>query len=203
MSGLLLVIAVLMGLLVILLAVPVAVAFRFEGIAAFTGQFTIHWLFGLVRFRIQVPTTRKLPTPEPETEPHAAERHERHAKGGAHSNFLSVLRQVAFRQRVYRFIKDLARAAHLQQLGLRVRLGLGDPADTGHLWAILGPLNALAQNLRNAEVNIEPEFMDAVFEYQAHGRLQLVPLQFLILAVAFALSPPALRAWRSLKGRHA
>jgi hypothetical protein len=83
-----------------------------------------------------------------------------------------------------------------------VRLGLGDPADTGRLWAVVGPLCAVAQ-LRNAELRIEPEFVDPVLEFHADGRVRLVPLRFLGLAVAFALSPPTIRAWRTLRGGHA
>ena len=82
-----------------------------------------------------------------------------------------------------------------------MRIGLGDPADTGLLWAFLGPLSALP--LRNAELRLEPEFVDPVLELEADGRLLLVPLRFLILAVAFALSPPTIRAWSTLRGNHA
>ena len=196
----LVVIAVLFGLLVLLLIVPVDVAFRFEGIAAYKGQVTIRWLFGLVRFRIRVPGVVK---PEPGTEPEAAARPAKPEERRGRPNILAVLRQAAFRRRVYRLVTDLVRATHLHQFRLRMRLGLGDPADTGRLWAFVGPLNALAQNLRTAEVRIEPEFMDPVLEFQVHGRLLLVPLQFLALAIAFALSPASIRAWRTLRASHA
>jgi hypothetical protein len=83
-----------------------------------------------------------------------------------------------------------------------MRLGLGDPADTGRLWAVVGPLSAAAQ-LRNAELRIEPEFADPVLELRADGRVLLVPLRFLIVAIAFALSPPTIRAWRTLAGNRA
>lgn len=113
-----------------------------------------------------------------------------------------VLRQVKFRQRVYRLVKGLIRATALRQLRLRMRLGLGDPADTGCLWAFVGPLNAAAQNLQNAQVRIEPEFMDAVFEFHVCGQVIVVPLQLMSLAFGFALSPASIRAWRTLKGNH-
>lgn len=198
----LLVITVLLGLLVLLLAVPIDVAFRFESIEAFNGQITIRWLFGLVRFRIRVPGTAKAKRPEPKRELKAKVQRKPAARGG-HHNVPAVLRQAAFRRRAYRFLKDVIRAAHARQLYLRVRLGLGDPADTGRMWAFVGPLNALAQNLRNAEVRIEPEFTDPVFEFETHGRFRLIPLQFIALTVAFALSPPAIRAWRTLRASHA
>ena len=169
------VIAALIGLLVLALAVPVDMSFRVRGIEAFAGQIRVRWLFGLVRFRVDFPSVDMSPTAEPERE--LATEKSRPPRDGdrARTNLLAVLRRSAFRRRSYRLIKDLARAAHLQQLGLRLRLGLGDPADTGRLWALMGPISAAAQDLRNAEVRIDPEFMDAVFEFDAHGRVAADP----------------------------
>jgi hypothetical protein len=199
--GVVLVVAGLLGLVLLLLAVPVDVEFRLEGIEPFTGEVGVGWLFGLVRFRIPAPRVGK-PTPRPEAKPKAARARARPKARGRHRNVLAALRQAAFRRRVYRLVRDLVRAVHLHRLRLFMRLGLGDPADTGRLWAVVGPLNAVAQ-LCNAELRIEPEFVDPVLEFQADGRLLLVPLRFLILAIAFALSPPTIRAWRTLKGDHA
>lgn len=183
------IIAIVLGLPLLLLAVPIGVAFRVEGIEAFNGHIAIRWMFGLVRFKFRMPGAAKVRV--------------KPGKRNGRPRVLALLRQAAFRRRAYRLVADLARAAHLRQLHLRLRLGLGDPADTGRLWAVLGPLNAVAQNLRNADVQIEAEYMEPVFEFQADGRLLLIPLQLLILAIGFALSPASIRAWRTLKGHHA
>ena len=195
------VVAGLLGLVLLVLAVPVDVEFRLEGIEPFTGEVGVRWLFGLVWFRIPGSRVGK-PTPRPEAKPKAARVRARPKARGRHRDVLAALRQAAFRRRVYRLVRGLVRAVHLHRLRLLMRLGLGDPADTGRLWAVVGPLNAVAQ-LRNAELRIEPEFVDPVLEFQADGRLLLVPLRLLILAIAFALSPPTIRAWRTLKGNHA
>jgi hypothetical protein len=200
-NAVLLVIAILLGLVVFLLAVPIAVVFRFAGIEAFAGQISFRWLFGLVRFHIRFPRITK-PKP-PKSEPEAAEARAKPAARGRRANVPAVLRQAAFRRRVYRFVKDLLRAVHAHELYLRLRLGLGDPADTGRLWAFVGPLHALAQNLANAEVRVEPEFTDPVVEFETHGRFLLIPLQFVVLVVGFALSPSSMRAWRTLRTSHA
>jgi hypothetical protein len=179
----------------LLLAVPVHVAFQLKGIEAFSGLITIRWLFGLVRFRAPYPSVTK--SPQPETAANAGKVQAKPNKRNARANVVAVLRQAAFRRRALRLVKDLVRAAHPQQLRLRMRLGLGDPADTGRLWAFMGPLSALAQNLHNAQVQIEPEFIDTVFEIEARGRLRLVPLQVLGVLISFALSPASIRAWRT------
>ena len=199
MGAVLVVIAVLAGLVLLLLAVPVDVSFGLEGIEELRGQIAIGWLFGLVRFRIPVPRASK-PPPEREAEPKVAKVRARPEARGRGTRVLAVLRQAGFRQRVYRLAKRLVGAAHLQELRLRMRLGLGDPADTGRLWAVVGPLSAAAQNLRNAQVWIEPDFVDSVLEFKAHGRLVLVPLQVVVVAISFARSPPSIRAWRVLMG---
>jgi hypothetical protein len=199
--GVALVVAGLLGLVLLLLAVPVDVEFRLAGLEPFTGQVGVRWLFGLVRFRVPVRRAGE-PARRPEAGPKAARARARPEARGRHRDVLAALGQAPFRRRVHRLAGDLVRAVHLHRLRLLVRLGLGDPADTGRLWAVVGPLGAVAQ-LRNAELRIEPEFVDPVLEFQADGRLLLVPLRFLFLAVAFALSPPTIRAWRTLKGGHA
>ena len=204
MSTALLAVAAVFGLLAALLAVPVEVAFRCRGIDAFEAELATRWLFGLVRVRARMPDPQrrqggKWRTPARRRRPRPAGRRRPGNRGGV----LAVLRQTAFRRRVWRLLGDLARASNPRQLGLRLRLGLGDPADTGRLWAVVGPLAAAAQRVRHAEVRIEPEFAQAALEFEAYGRLRLVPLRWLALALGFALAPASIRAWRTLAGSHA
>lgn len=200
MSSVLAVIAVLSGLLVLLLAVPIDVAFRWRGVEAAEGQIAIGWLFGLVKFRVLLPDTAKPPA---RTASQAVKPRARRDARTSHGQVLVALRQAAFRHRAYRLLRDLLHAVRLRELRLGLRLGLGDPADTGLLWALVGPLNAAAQNLRNARVRIEPDFIAPAFEVEAHGRCMLVPLQILLLVIVFALSPASIRAWRTLRRAHA
>jgi len=195
--------AIMAGLLVLSLAVPVDVAFRFEGIAAFNGRFVIRWLFGLVRFSLAVPDPARRRREAPRPRPHArGQRANRESRGGR-SRVVAALQQSEFRRRAYRLVRDLIRAARPTEMSLRLRLGLGDPADTGRLWALVGPLSAAARNLRCADVRVEPVFGDPALEFEAQGRFRLVPIQFLGLIVAFALSPPSIRAWRTMRTIHA
>ena len=202
MGAALLVVAVLLGLAVLLLAVPVGLEFRLEGIEPFQGRFAVRWLFGLVRFRIEVPRPGK-PSPRRKAKPKPPEEKKEANERGRRAHVLAALRRAEFRERVYRLLQDLLRVARLRDLRLRLRVGLGDPADTGLLWAALGPLGAMAQGLRSAEVRIEPDFLEPALDVQAQGRLRAIPLQLLALAVAFALSPPSIRAWRAARPAHA
>jgi hypothetical protein len=190
-----LVVAGILIALVALLAVPADVAIRLEGIEPFEGRLGVRWLFGLVRVRFRVPRTRK---PRARETPEPGARARRKARVGP-GWLLAVARQPAFRHRAWRLVAGLLRAVRPRGFWLRGRLGLGDPADTGRLWAIVGPLEAVARGWAGADVRIEPEFFDAVLELRARGRVRVIPLQVLALGLRFALSPPSIRAWRTLR----
>lgn len=187
---------------VALLAVPVGVAFRVERVEAFTGGLTIRWLFGLVRIRVPVAGERRKAA-EPSARPKAERRKARRGARVGRAQIVAVLRQPAFRRRVLRLVTALVRVAHVSRLRLRMRLGLGDPADTGRLWAVVGPLSAVSHGLRGADVSIVPEFVEPALELRARGRLRVIPLQVLALAISFALSPTSFRAFRALRSGHA
>ena len=198
----LVILAIMSGLLVLSLAVPIALDFRFAGIERFRGRVTIRWLFGLVRFDVDLPDAARPRRVKPDAKRGSKGARAGRAKRADGEKVVALLRQAAFRRRLFRLLRDMLRAAHPSEIGLRLRLGLGDPADTGRLWALAGPLNAAAQQLPDADIRIEPEFADAAFEFDAHGRLRLIPLQFLTLVVVFVLSPASIRAWRMLPTSH-
>ena len=191
MASIALTLGLLLALLVALLAVPLTVVFSLHRIRETRGLVRFRWLFGLVRFQLRIPW----PAPAPGKKARSPRRRKRE---GSASGLFSLIKQPAFRRRVDKFIRDMLRATHARNLFLRLRIGLGDPADTGRLWAIVGPIAGMAHNLRSAAVRIEPEFMDPVFEVESRGQFRLVPIQFIVLTAAFMLSPTMLRAWPRL-----
>jgi hypothetical protein len=205
----------LLALLVLLLAVPVDlafdVAFDIDEPGAVRGKLVVGWLFGLVRVRADCArgcarpaAGGMVPTAGSNDGARGPSSSARSARRGSRTGrALVLLRRAEFRERTWRLLKDLGRAARLEGLRLRLRLGLGDPADTGRLWAVIGPLGAAARQLRDADVVIEPEFFDGALDVEARGRMRCVPLQLLAVVLGFALSPPALRAWRALGGGRA
>lgn len=199
MASIALTIGVLLALAIALLAVPLSVMFSIHRIEDTRGYVRFRWLFGLVRFELRIPQAAKAEQrPESTTgkkEKPPRQKKQRSSAGG----LFSLIKQPAFRRRIYKFIRDMLRATHARNLFLRLRIGLGDPADTGRLWAIIGPIASMAQNLGGAAVRIEPEFMDPVFEVESHGRFRLMPIQFIALTAAFMLSPTMLRAWWLLR----
>ena len=201
MGALLLGSTLLTALLVALLAVPIDLEFTIDRIRKIHGRVNVRWLFGLAQFSVDIPDTSKpdkIKKKRTKDKLPDAKQSRTHKKEPASTNFFNVLKQSTFRRRFFQFIKDLLRATHSHELMLRCRIGLGDPADTGQLWALLGPIAAMVTNVRSTVVRIEPEFIDTVFEIHSHGKFRLVPLEVIALTVAFALSPPSIRAWRTL-----
>lgn len=180
-------------LLIALLAVPVTLRFQMSWQQDFQGDITLFWFFGLVRVRL--PSSQlKSPGEEGEAPAHKTDRHER--APSKMPNLFATVRQKAFRRRIIRFIGDLWRAIHKNNVRLRVRVGLGDPADTGQLWAVVGPIAGMLTNVQEASIEIVPEFIDTAFELDSSGNIRLVPLHIIYLTVALMLSPSV---WLGIK----
>ena len=200
MDSVLHIITVLLALLLMLLTVPITVAFRIERSKEVMGQLTFNWLFGLVRYRKAIPG---------DAQGASQPKRKRRGKSGKSKRVgngrtvWTLLKQPPFRRRTVRFIKGIIGAIQARDFYLHLRIGLGDPADTGRLWGLLGPLAGIVANIRRAEVRIEPDFTDPVLEIESHGELRLIPLQFIGLTTAFVVSPATLHAWRTLRRSNA
>lgn len=183
-------------LLLALLAVPVSLDYQFSWQRKPEGRAVLEWLFGLVRVQLAPPATRRrAPARKRSEKPPAAK-----TKPAAKKfNPLPALRQKAFRRRILRFVRELWRALRKRDLYLRVRVGLGDPADTGRLWALCGPLSGWLSSLEGASIELEPEFVDAVLEIDSRGQLSVIPLQLLYLALGLLCSPPFWRGLRQMR----
>ena len=184
-------------LLVALLAIPVSLTFKASFQDVFQGYIRLHWAFGLVRVQL-LPSQSKTPSSADKNSRPKRDRSKR-ARGKMKHGF-TLARDMKLRRRVFRFIGDLWHAVGKQDVRLHVRVGLGDPADTGMLWAAVGPLSGVLANIQEATIEIEPEFIDAIFEFDSHGKLRIIPLQLVYLFAALLLSPSIWRAFMRKAG---
>jgi hypothetical protein len=192
--------AVLLSLIA-LLAIPVTLQFRVLWHQAVEHDLRLRWAFGLVRFRIT--TASKTIAERFPSEPEATHRRPDERKGRAKRdgrNLFEILRQRGLRRRLLRFGRDVWRGVHKQDMSLRIRIGLGDPAATGQLWAIAGPIAGMLAAIREASIAVEPEFFETTFELDASGRVRLVPLRMIGVTAALLLSPTVWRSLRQLRG---
>jgi hypothetical protein len=162
----------------------------------------IRWAFGLVRAQISPRRSKERPAKGEAAAARKAappRKRPRKKRNRKKRNVLKALRQAGVRRRLIRFLEDLWRAIHKDDLHLRVRLGLGDPADTGRLWALVGPISALLRTLPGTSVVIEPEFSDSACEANAAGNVRVVPLKVIALIVSLLLSPAIWRGFRAMR----
>ena len=110
---------------------------------------------------------------------------------------LALLKKSTFRRHFISFIQRMLNATHAKKLYLKLRIGLGDPAGTGELWAVMGPVSGILRNIKSMEVELESDFIDPVLEIESHGQFRFIPLQFLVLTLVFIFSPTTIHAWRS------
>lgn len=185
---------VLLGwvLLVLLLAaVPVEMAFTMEhhdGHGKARG--TVHWLFGWVR--IPLGGRRRKASTKPVQ---GAARHRKGPRRSGH-RLMAALEAEGFARRVLTLIHDLLRRIRIHELTLEGSVGLDDPADTGRLWGVLGPLVAVSALLPVVHIALEPRFTAEGIDVHAHSRLRFIPLAVLFVMMRFLLSPSTVRAFR-------
>ena len=183
-------------LAVALLAVPLTLTCELSSRPGHRNVVAIGWAFGLSSCRVPLERGKKEPV-KPKPEEPAKERPSGNRMDLGRG--LAVIRQEGLRRRLARFAGDLWHAVDKEDVEVDLRIGLGDPADTGQLWAVVGPVAGVLQGARSARVSIVPDFVDAALEYDGRGRFRLIPLRVLYLFVALMLSAPVWRAVWAMK----
>ncbi len=190
-------VALFMVLLVGLLAIPITLDFKFAWHQALEQNVRVRWAFGLVDVRI--PSADGRDESKKRAVPSEKKRRKAQSSGGPRHVFAAI-KDGRFRRRILRFARDLWQAVRKQSIFLRFRIGLGDPADTGRLWSVIGPIAGMLSAVRDATIQIEPEFFDPTFEVDSSGSIRLVPLYILGLVLGLLLSPSVWRGVKILRG---
>lgn len=180
-------IIVFLLLLVAVLAIPVVLSFQISRQQDFRGNIRLQWLFGIVQ--VNIPLLQPKATEAAKAEVSKPKKKTPKPSSGKGTKPIAVIRNRKFRRRMFQFFRDFWRAVHKEEIRLHIRVGLGDPADTGQLWAILGPLAGVLTNIQEARIDIQPEFIDSCFELESSGNIRLVPLQMLFLVLGLMMSP--------------
>jgi len=193
-------VVVFLLVLISLLAIPITLTFKASWRQDFVSDIRLHWLFGLVHVRFHSTKSHISSKPVSSTGEQAQQKSARKkSKARKKAHVLAAIQKRKFRQRIIRFINDIWHAVYKRDLILRMRVGLGDPADTGQLWAFVGPVTGMLANVQAASITIEPEFMEPTFEFDGSGSIRIIPLQLIILTLALLLSPPAWQGIRQMR----
>ncbi len=169
--------AVLIGLV---LAVPLDMVLHVgvHGRPKFRMRLT--WLFGLVSKEI----TKGKKKPE-EIERVAEGKRKPRKRRVRAGTILEILRTKGMLRQVMRLLRSILSRLKIRDLVVDFRVGLENPADTGLLFAVIGPATLFIGYSRAHEIRVQPSFAgEAVCEGYLSGTVKLLPIQ---------LVPPFLR----------
>ena len=152
-------------------------------------QIKLAWFFGLLNKEV---TTGK----------EKSGKEKRVAKGKRKANIraiFQILRTRGLLKQLKRLLKDIFKNLKIRDLRVNSRIGLDDPADTGLLFALIGPATFFLGSSRVHEIKVEPSFEDRVIiEGYLSGALRLIPIRMVVPLLRFAFSLPVIRIFKKL-----
>lgn len=178
-------VVILLGV-VVLLAMPLGIDFAFDNEQAGRNRVTLA-LFSFIK--IPLPTQFGKSSDDKRMAERPKSNTERTASRRGSSRSISLMRNADFRHRLWKFIGRLFRSIRINALDVQLRMGLEDPADTGRLWGLMGPLSVMLSQVKTANVCIEPDFTNKLFFLRSYGRIRIIPLRVIATTLLFILSP--------------
>ena len=166
-----------------LISIPFELDFRLRIDNGMEGRMIIAWLFGLVRIPVNM---------DKQADPKSVKEISRPVKKRKRGNSrkaMAIVRRPGFALWSKRLFGRLLDSIRIYHLYLKLRLGLDDPADTGRLWALAGPVSVLLASIPGANISQAPDFCQAQFSVESEGRVRIYPVQFIIVLLVTWLSP--------------
>lgn len=176
-----------LSLLLLLLSIPVTLIVHVSTPRDIHGDFEVCWLFGLIRKPVSFSQFKKA-SGQKRSRQNRIHRQLRQA-----DEWRKRLSNRVVLNRLLRFANDFWKALHREDLRFKIRIGLGDPADTGILWGFVGPITAIS-NSREAVIYVEPEYFDTVLDIKGSGKIWFYPMQLVLLAIGLCFSMVVWRA---------
>jgi hypothetical protein len=154
----------------------------------------LSWLFGLVSKEI----AKKEKKLKDKKKVATGERNFRD-RGPKAGTILEILRARGILRRIKLLLKGILRLLRIENLVADIKVGLGDPADTGLLFAIIGATTYFLGSYFPNRIKVQPSFADeAVLEGSLYGTLRLRPIQLIPPLLRFAFSLPTIRVAKIL-----
>ena len=188
----------LASLIILFLMIPIDIIFSFHRCPSIQRCICVYWMFGLIRFPVPLRSIGNLFRQRSGRKESKGRRSLSHLR-----RVIMVLKSKGFSCRLLKFISDMYKAMRIRILSLYFNFGLDDPADTGRLWAFIGPISTIFANLYIPNIYIEPDFMAETFYVEGKGEIRIIPMRVLYTVTIFLLSPTTIRAiWAIMTKRH-
>ena len=98
-----------------------------------------------------------------------------------------------------RFIIRTFKRIQVKELAANLKVDLENPADTGLLFAFIGPVNLLINYFLPYPIKIEPSFTgESLLTGYVNGVVKVMPIQMAASVIGLAISLPTLRVIKKL-----
>ena len=183
--------ASLAGFVVLVLSVPIDLAFSVKKTDSFRSRARVSWLFGLVGKELtgegKGPEGAKKKAEQP-----------KETKRRIPRFALVFMKSGGLRRNLMKLLWRLLRAIKIREMNINVKVGLGDPADTGVLLALVNPVMFGLASSSPLNFNVEADFQEATFQGRGAGPIRIVPIRFVPPILMFLLSPSTIWGVKSL-----
>ena len=172
-------------LILLVLSIPVDMAFDVGGPGATRSRMRLGWLFGLFgkefgggrkKPKEPAPKREKPKEPAPKREKPKEPAPKRKKKRRSAKPFLSLLVTKGVATGLLKLSRRILSGVKVRHLDARLRIGLDDPADTGLLYSALWPVLVPLTDNTSAKVQIELSFEEPALDLTARGRIRVFPI---------------------------
>ena len=180
-------------ILILVLSVPLDMAVQVSVPRKPRFRVKLVWLFGLVSKEI---TRRK----KPEEKKKVVKDKRKPGEGRRKfKNIFKILRTRGLLKQLKVLLRDILGCLKIRDLTADFRVGLGDPADTGLLFALIGPTTFWLSSSSYHRIRVQPSFADEpTFEGHLSGAVRLRPIQLVIPLLKFVFSLATVRVVKKL-----
>lgn len=173
----------LAGLILLVFCIPIELTFRMQAAGRTEFGARVVWGFGLVKKELA--TTRK----PPEKKSRADAKPKPQKQGGRADTLVQILRGKGLLSQVRSLVIDMLRCLRVKEFNADIRIGLDDPADTGQLFALIGPAALFVRSIWQHPIRVVPSFeAEAVLEGYAYGTVCVQPIQLIPPFLRFVFS---------------
>jgi len=185
---------IILFLIFLLLIIPVEFVFNYKNFENPVKKVILSWFFGIISFEVN-------PIKASSKEKKEVKPHSENKKGPGFSKIRKILGNSKFTGKTYNTVRRFLSSAKPKLNRFYLKIGLGDPADTGLLWGLIGPLSGILYGYADKDLVIEPDFLDPAFDVETEGKITIIPLEMLYIAFSYIFSPVVIKTyWFDLRG---
>jgi hypothetical protein len=185
------VLASLALLIVLVLTVPLDGVWRVDIYGRLRFSIRLAWLFGLLSKEVK--KRQKEPAEGKET----LEVKPRPAKKMTARNIFRILRTKGLLKQLVTFLKEILSCFRIKKLEADLTVGFDNPADTGLLFAFIGPTLLFLKPPPPHQIRVQPSF-DPTCQGYLSGTIRLQPIHLVPPLLKFTFSLPTIRAIKTL-----